>query len=59
MENVNIIPSAIGRLQDAYENVWSLCEEHSDNATITASPVWAEAQEIIKAAEAVEEVDVD
>ena len=58
-ENVNIIPSAISRLQDAYENLWSLCEEHSGTAAVTESPVWAEAQEIIKAAEAVEEVNTD
>merc|ERR1712057_145941 len=42
-ENVNIIPSAISRLQDAYENLWSLCEEHSGTAAVTESPVWAEA----------------
>merc|ERR1712100_976606 len=40
-ENVNIIPSAISRLQDAYENLWSLCEEHSGTAAVTESPVWA------------------
>ena len=56
---MNIIPSAISRLQDAYENVWSLCDEHSDNAEVTKSEVWAEAQEIIKTAEACEEVSTD
>merc|ERR1712188_304000 len=55
-ENVNIIPSAISRLQGAYENIFALCDEHEENPKVAESEVYAEARAIIADAETCEEV---
>merc|ERR1711977_254695 len=55
-ENVNIIPSAISRLQEAYENLYALVDESEENAKINQSPEFLAAKEVIAAAEACEEV---
>merc|ERR1711934_738200 len=55
-ETANIIPSSISRLQQAYENLYALCDENEENAKVAGSPEYAEAKEIIAAAEACEEV---
>jgi len=58
-ENKNIIPSAITRLQDAYENLYALCDENEESEKIAESAEFKEAKEIIAAAEACEEVNTD
>merc|ERR1711907_135073 len=55
-ENVNIIPSTISRLQEAYENLFMLDDENEENAKINQAEEFLAAREVIKAAEACEEV---
>merc|ERR1712070_241973 len=50
-ENVNIIPSTISRLQEAYENLFMLIDENEENAKINQAADFLEAREVIKAAE--------
>merc|ERR1712072_1039777 len=50
-ENVNIIPSAISRLQQAYENLCVLCGENEDNSVIKASQEFEAAKVAIAEAE--------
>merc|ERR1711966_520605 len=45
-ENTSIIPSAISRLQQAYENLYAQCDETEENAKVAASPEYAEAKEV-------------
>merc|ERR1712086_26214 len=46
-ENSNIIPSCITRLQEAYENLYALMDEHEDNSKIQDSEEVKIAKEVI------------
>merc|ERR1712093_589331 len=54
-ENVNIIPSAISRLQQAYENLCVLRDDSEENAKVASAEEFVAAKEAIAAAEACEE----
>merc|ERR1711934_939175 len=55
-ENTNIIPSSISRLQQAYENLFSLIDENEENSKITGAEEFVAAQAAIAAAEECPEV---
>merc|ERR1711939_603331 len=50
-ENVNMIPSAISRLQKAYEDLAALCDENEENGKITNAAEYNAAKEAIAEAE--------
>merc|ERR1712159_279616 len=58
-ENLNIIPSAIARLQQAYDNLCVLLDENEENAEASEAcrEGFAAAREVIKVAEECEELE--